>query len=215
MKIVAAIGVALAVGLATGYYFNGDSEESFARGWGGGMMNRGSTVDFDDDDYRGMGMMNRGEANRANCLADDCLYVDDLEYPVGELSSEVQSALDTALADEYNARATYEAVLDKFGQTRPFSMIIRSEEQHISMLKAIYDKYGLKPPADTSNPSLSEISTLQDACQAGVDAEIANAALYKNELLPAVSEYEDITSVFTNLMNASEDKHLPAFERCN
>jgi len=56
---------------------------------------------------------------------------------------------------------------------------------------------------------------LQEACQIGVDAEIANAALYRDELLPAVTAYEDITLVFENLMNASQQKHLPAFEKCN
>ena len=63
--------------------------------------------------------------------------------------------------------------------------------------------------------TVSAPATLQEACQIGVDAEIANAALYQNELLPVVADYEDITAVFTNLMNASEQKHLPAFERCN
>ena len=57
--------------------------------------------------------------------------------------------------------------------------------------------------------------TLTAACQTGVDAEIANADLYKNILLPIVTNYPDITAVFTNLMNASEEKHLPAFEKCN
>jgi len=33
--------------------------------------------------------------------------------------------------------------------------------------------------------------------------------------LPTASSYEDIVQVFTNLMNASEQKHLKAFERCN
>lgn len=58
-------------------------------------------------------------------------------------------------------------------------------------------------------------ATLQEACQIGVDAEIANAALYRDELLPVVSENEDIMAVFENLMNASQQKHLPAFDRCN
>ncbi len=40
-------------------------------------------------------------------------------------------------------------------------------------------------------------------------------ALIRNALDNTIKNYEDITIVFTNLMNASKDKHLPAFERCN
>jgi hypothetical protein len=157
---------------------------------------------------------NISQTNRENCLADDCLLVDGLEYPVGELSDEVQRALDEAINDEYKALSTYKAIIDKFGTVRPFSMIKGAEEQHIASLKAIYDKYGLDVPENNWN-NLSVPETLKEACQIGVEAEIANAALYKKELLPAAKDHEDIILVFTNLMNASEQKHLPAFNRCN
>ena len=41
------------------------------------------------------------EVNRNNCLTDDCLRVQDLNYPAKEVSAEVKSALDEALIDEY------------------------------------------------------------------------------------------------------------------
>ncbi len=155
------------------------------------------------------------QPNRDNCLADDCLLVEGLEYPVDELSAKVQKALGEAINDEYKALSTYEAVIAKFGIVRPFSMIKSAEEQHIASLKAIYDKYGLEIPENSWPSKISTPTTLKEACQIGVDAEIANAALYKDKLLPAVQEYEDIMLVFTNLMNASEQKHLPSFEKCN
>jgi len=135
--------------------------------------------------------------------------------PTGELSESAITALKTAIDDEYHALSTYQAVIEKFGTVRPFSMIIGAEEQHIASLKAIFDKYGIEIPANTWDGKAVAPATLQEACQIGVDAEIANADLYRSQLLPAVSEYPDITSVFENLMNASQDKHLPAFERCN
>jgi len=155
------------------------------------------------------------QPSKESCLADECLLVENLDYPAGELSTEVQKALEEAINDEYKALSTYEAVIAKFGAVRPFSMIKGAEEQHIASLKAIYDKYGLVPPQNNWTGKINVPPSLQQSCQTGVDAEIANAALYKNELLPAVQEYEDIVLVFTNLMNASEQKHLPAFERCN
>ncbi len=154
-------------------------------------------------------------ATRTNCLADDCLAIEDLKYPVSELSSEAKVALEKAIDDEYKALSVYESVIKKFGSVRPFSMIKGAEEQHIASLKNLFDKYGLKAPANTWTNKISIPATLQESCQIGVDAEIANAALYNNELLPAVTSYEDITLVFTNLMNASQQKHLQAFERCN
>jgi hypothetical protein len=153
--------------------------------------------------------------DKTNCLADECLGIENLEYPVGNLTEPIKTALNSAIDDEYHALSFYEAVIAKFGTIRPFIMIKGAEEQHIASLKSIYDKYGLVPPKNTWSGKISAPTTLQEACQAGVDAEIANADLYKDKLLPSVSSYTDITLVFENLMNASLQKHLPAFEKCN
>ena len=153
--------------------------------------------------------------NKANCLGDECLAVDDLDYPAGKLSDQAREALVEAINDEYKAHALYEKTIAKLGSVRPFSMIIRAEEQHISSLKALFDKYGLEIPADDWAGKVSAEETLKQACQAGVDAEIANAKLYEDKLLPMAVGYEDIQVVFTNLMDASQEKHLKAFERCN
>jgi len=131
------------------------------------------------------------------------------------LSQQAKEALIEAINDEYKAHALYEKTIEKFGFVRPFSMIIRAEEQHISSLKSLFDKYGLEIPKDNWTNKVSVEKTIQQACQTGVDAEIANAKLYQDKLLPMVSDYEDIKLVFTNLMNASQEKHLVAFERCN
>lgn len=148
------------------------------------------------------------------CLADDCLAVDGLEYPAAQLPEAVKNALARALDDEYKAHATYQAVIAKLGSVRPFAMIIGAEEQHIASLRALYAKYGLPLIEDHYTGKVDAPATLSAACQLGVTAEIANAQLYKDELLPQVASYPDIQAVFTNLMTASESKHLPAFTRC-
>lgn len=156
------------------------------------------------------------EINRQNCLSDQCLLVENLDYPTSELSQEVKNALDEAINDEYKALATYEKVIEKFGKVRPFIMIKGAEEQHIASLKAIYDKYGLEAPINDWDDKVGEApATLKEACQIGVEAEVANAKLYQDKLIPTISSYEDISLVFNNLMTASQEKHLPAFERCN
>ena len=166
---------------------------------------------------KGMGQEEKTgrKVSRENCLADECLLVEDLEYPAGDLSMEAKEALGEAIDDEYKALSTYEAVMGKFGSGRPFSMISGAERQHIASLEALYDKYGLDVPENNWPGKIEAPATLREACQTGVEAEIANADLYEKKLLPAVSEYEDIAAVFENLMNASRQKHLPAFERCD
>ena len=131
----------------------------------------------------------------------------------------VEDALITALQDEYHAEAFYDAVMEKFGPVRPFSNIIRSEQMHQSALIDIMTRYGVAIPANTELKS-AEIraavpATLGEACSIGVQAEIDNAGLYTDELLPAVKAYPDITTVFTALSDASQQKHLPAFQRCS
>lgn len=194
----------------------------FVGGVGGYAINRSKQLNLNQQSGNQTGIFSNGaiqgennQPDRGNCLADDCLLVDNLEYPAGELSEAVQQALDEAINDEYKALSTYEAVIAEFGSVRPFSMIKGAEEQHIASLKAIYDKYGLMVPENTWPSKVSVPVTLQEACQVGVDAEIDNAALYREELLPVVDGFEDITVVFETLMSASEQKHLPAFEKCN
>jgi len=154
------------------------------------------------------------QITRSNCISDQCLSVSDLSYPVGELPMDVKNTLDLAINDEYMAHAFYQSVIDTFGSSKPFSMIIRAEENHISMLKALYDKYGIEIPVDNWINNFTSPSTFKEACQAGVDAEIANAALYEEQLLPVVKNYEDFVQVYNNLMTASKQKHLIAFQKC-
>lgn len=123
-----------------------------------------------------------------------------------------------ALDDEYHALATYQVVIEKFGAVRPFSNIIKAEQRHIDAVATVLKDSGQAVPA---NPYLSgekprpvAPATLQDACAIGVQAEIANAALYDDHLLPAALGNARLVTVFTALRDASENNHLPAFRRC-
>lgn len=163
------------------------------------------------------GSMNEGAqsvVSSESCVADECLTAEGLDFPAGTLTPAVQDALRLALEDEYRAAATYAAVLEKFGMRRPFSMIIRAEEQHISRLKALYDKYGITVPENSYLGSVVAPVSFSAACQTGVAAEISNVALYDKQLIPVATEYPDIVRVFENLRDASELRHLPAFQRC-
>lgn len=131
------------------------------------------------------------------------------------LSPDAKAALDSALQDERHAEAFYSAVMAKFGEVRPFSNIINAERQHEAIMIDLYQTYDIAAPENGyATAALEAPATLIDACKIGVEAEIANRDLYDVNLLPAVSAYPDITLVLQRLRDASEDKHLPAFQRC-
>lgn len=132
--------------------------------------------------------------------------------PKIQLDAQTQQAMREAIEDEYQARALYRAIIDKLGAIRPFSNIVRAEERHISLWKAIFKQYGLAIPTDSFAGKLQVPSTLQAACQAGVDAEIANIALYDRFL--SFVQQPDLRSTFQQLRQVSLNNHLPAFQRC-
>ncbi|MBN1954371.1 MAG: DUF2202 domain-containing protein [Anaerolineae bacterium] len=117
-----------------------------------------------------------------------------------------------ALDDEYKALATYLGVMDQFGQVAPFVSIARAEEQHIAALERLFDRYGLEVPENEWLGNTPAFDVVVDACVAGAQAEIDNAALY-NQLFSMVDN-PDIVRVFTRLSEASEYSHLPAFSSC-
>jgi hypothetical protein len=129
----------------------------------------------------------------------------------GGLDEASQAALIEAINEEYGALATYEAIMGQFGAVQPFVSIARSEERHVAALVTLFERYGLDVPA-APEFDVPEFDTLQDACDAGVQAEIADATLY-DQLFEVVTA-PDIIRVFTNLQNASLNNHLPAFEAC-
>lgn len=116
-----------------------------------------------------------------------------------------------AIADEYPARAEYEAILSAFGMDRPFSDIIRAEEKHIARLSALFAAQGLEVPPDAAREHVALPGSPEEVYRAGIAAEEANIAMYKAFLetdgLPG-----DARRAFRALMRASEN-HLRAFER--
>ena len=135
-----------------------------------------------------------------------------MNLPKEDISTGEVEALNAALDDEYKARATYEQIIKDFGEVKPFTNIIKSEENHIRELMQLYEKYDLKPIEDRWTGNIDRYESVAEACEVGVQAEIDNADVY-DKLFPKVDN-QDIISVFTSLRDASRLKHLPAFQRC-
>ena len=145
----------------------------------------------------------------------DNLCGDACSGPVGPDPEDIGELLGQALQEEYKAEMLYRSVLEDFGPaTRPFSQIAESELRHAGALQQLFARRQLVPPAsDWSTGDFPAFATIQMACAAGVEAELADAAFYvpylQRDDLPA-----DVAAIFTNLRAASLENHLPAFESC-
>jgi len=140
--------------------------------------------------------------------------VADLGYgAIGAFSNEsmtIEQMLNYALQDEYLARAEYDYIINEMDATTPFTNIIKAEEMHISLLIPLFETYGYTTPTDTSSSHLIIPTSLTQAYETGVQAEIDNIAMYEKFLqldLP-----DDVREVFTELRDGSVS-HLAAFQR--
>lgn len=135
----------------------------------------------------------------------------DVNGSPGGLTVRETEDLLAALDDEYKAHATYQQVLTDFGEVRPFSNIVEAEQRHIDSLVVLFERYGITVPANPWPGRTPRYSSIEEACLAGVDAEIDNAALY--DRLLSGTERDDLLRTYRNLQRASQENHLPAFER--
>lgn len=129
-----------------------------------------------------------------------------------ELDNDEVQALIMAIDDEYKARATYGAVVEKFGEISPFVNIIEAEQKHVDELLVLFEKYEVSVPNDNWEINPDDFETRESACTVGVNAEMGNVLLY-DMLLPKI-KHQDIVDVFEKLQDASENNHLSAFEKC-
>jgi hypothetical protein len=120
--------------------------------------------------------------------------------------------LQEALDDEYHAWAIYDQVIADFGEVRPFINIRQAEARHIEALLGLFARYGLPVPANPWPGKVERYASLQAACEASVVAEIANGEMY--ERLLGQTQRADLLTVLRDLQEASQQRHLAAFQRC-
>lgn len=175
---------------------NGDSEQS---GYDGDcILTEGETVSDDETAYVPDTIdtsVNLAGYGSTGALADSDLTLADM--------------LTYALQDEYLAHAEYEYIIDTYGSIRPFTNIIRAEETHIETLLPLFETYGITVPTNDAGTRVAAVSSLTEAYEAGVDAEIMNIDMYEAFLKEDIPS--DVRTVFEDLMRASES-HLNAFE---
>lgn len=136
----------------------------------------------------------------------------------GASAAEVDSAytleemLAYGLQDERLAQAEYLAIMEAFDITRPFSNIYQAEITHEAALIGLYEAKGIEIPAFDPTSYTIIPDTLTEVYTIGIEAEIANIAMYEAFLLEPLDD--DVSAVFEALKAASE-KHLDAFIRAS
>ena len=116
--------------------------------------------------------------------------------------------LTLALEDEYLARGEYALLIERFGERRPFSRIVKAEERHIASLIPLFARHGIPVPADRGREAAQLPASLKEARAIGVTAERSNIAMYERFLRQELPD--DVRRVFENLRAASRN-HLAAF----
>jgi hypothetical protein len=156
---------------------------------------------------------NQASPDTKQLTENECKICDfDFANYKGELKKEEIEGLLLALNDEYLATATYEQVNKDFNDPRPFVNIVEAEKRHAERLKELFRTYKIPVPDNPWTAKVSKFTSVSEACKAGVQGEIVNRELY-DKLFKSTAR-EDILIVYRALQRASEENHLPAFERC-
>lgn len=115
-----------------------------------------------------------------------------------------------AVQDEYLAHGEYLAIVEKFGNQKPYTNIISAEETHLAYLKEVYLAYELEFLTDASAEHIIIPADLLIAAETGVQAEISNISMY--ELFLTYDLPDNVFEVFSALKSGS-DSHLISFQK--
>lgn len=122
----------------------------------------------------------------------------------------LEEMLQYALEDERMAQAEYEAIMEAFDVTRPFSNIEKAEVKHEEAVIGLYETRGLEVPEFDATDYVVIPDSLEAIFEIGVQAEINNIAMYEKFLQQDLDD--DVRLVFEALRDGSIN-HLAAFEK--
>ena len=111
---------------------------------------------------------------------------------------------------EYAAAASYESVLDKYGQVEPYATIYQAELRHINALTRQLQNLGEPVPSNPYTGKITAPKDLTTAAEAWAEGEILNVELYDDLIYK--TDNSNLLRVLGNLRRASLESHLPAFE---
>ncbi|MEI5908702.1 hypothetical protein WAK64_16765 [Bacillus spongiae] len=130
----------------------------------------------------------------------------------------IEKVLHYAIQDEYLAQARYDAIHKKFGQVIPFVQIKKVEQQHIHALLHLSDLYNISPPENNAADFTPPPTTLRQAFQASVQAEIDNINMYEKfisdeglpqELRNTMNDIAKASRIHISTLKRGADNYYP------
>jgi|GEM_PF-1124544 len=120
----------------------------------------------------------------------------------------VEEMLTYAIQDEYLALATYDVVIESFGEVKVFVNLQAAETKHVEELQTLIVTYGVTPVENEAFAYVAVPESLAAAYDALVAAENDNIAMY-DAFLGSEGLPDDVAATFTALRAASV-RHLAA-----
>jgi len=125
----------------------------------------------------------------------------------------VEEMLTYAIQDEYLALATYNAVINSFGEVKVFVNLEKAETKHVAELQVLFTAYGITPVENLASSYVTVPDSLTSAYEALIAAENGNIAMY-DAFLATEDLPSDVALTFTSLREASI-RHLAAGTRAS
>ena len=120
----------------------------------------------------------------------------------------LEEMLTYAIKDEYAAQALYSSAMIIDGSGEPFARLLQDENSLIDQLAQLLTDYGLVLPDLTAVSETQPITSLKEACLAGIKAERISIEMY-NAFLAKDNLPDGVRDVFQLLLDESLS-HLDA-----
>lgn len=132
-------------------------------------------------------------------------------YHGGTLTPEEIGYLNSAYKDECRDQYFFKKAYEKFPASG-FAKIMNSEQNHISTLESIFNKYEIEIPKNLDFSDVVVPAVLDDACAMGLKLEKENVEMYQNFLKNVTNNY--LKTVFEDLRDITINRNIPAIDKC-
>ena len=147
----------------------------------------------------------------ADSIDDPVTSEEETTIPEDYTTYTLEEMLIYAISDEYLAQAEYRAIIETYGEVRPFTNIVNAEQTHIDLLLELFTTYGYEVPENNAQLDVVVPESISAAIALGIEAEKKNIAIYE-AFLAQTDLPEDVRSTFEYLLSASIN-HLNAFSK--
>lgn len=147
----------------------------------------------------------------ADSIDDPVTSEEETTIPEDYTTYTLEEMLVYAITDEYLAQAEYRAIIETYGEVRPFTNIVNAEQTHIDLLLELFTTYGYEVPENNAQLDVVVPESISAAIALGIEAEKKNIAIYE-AFLAQTDLPEDVRSTFEYLLSASNN-HLNAFSK--